>query len=55
MEFSASEALIILMGLKMIKDGEFHKKDKELAELISMKIKITCKGKKMKLAILDDC
>lgn len=54
MELSASEALIILMGLKLIKDGEFHKKDKELAELISMKIRISCKGKKFKIALLED-
>lgn len=54
MDLSISEVLILIMGLRVLMEQELHPKDREIAELLDRKLRISYKGKKIKLILTNE-
>lgn len=54
MELSASEILILTMGLRSLMEQELHPKDREIAEVLDRKLRISYKGRKVRIILTNE-
>ena len=53
-ELSMAETVIMAMALRVLMQQEMFPKDREIAELIDRKLRISYKGKKVRLILADE-
>lgn len=54
MELSAAEILILTMGLRSLMEQEMHPTDRQLAEVLDRKLRISYKGKKIRVILTGE-
>lgn len=53
-DLSMSEMIILVMALRVLCEQELSPKDREIAELLNYKLRISYRGKKVRVILADE-
>lgn len=53
-DLSMSEIIILVMALRVLMEQDISQKDRDIAELLDRKLRISYKGKKIRLILIDE-